>query len=148
MHVVVSYKHFIFHKKVIRSLDKGVTYRSRSAAFYSRFYGLCVILGDPCTLLVTDYGETFQLSVPICDHKTSSNTMAFESLVALEGNGKGEKEKKRKKHVDKFYVILVVSYPFSNPVFCICICFDGLVIIAQCTATFSDLSCSPEFRYY
>ena len=29
---------------------------------------------------------------------------------------------------------------------CICICFDGVVITAQCTATFSDLLCSPEFR--
>ena len=32
--------------------------------------------------------------------------------------------------------------------FCICICFDGVVIAAQCTATFSELLCSPEFRYY
>ena len=26
--------------------------------------------------------------------------------------------------------------------------FDGVVITAQCTATFSDILCSPEFRYY
>ena len=32
--------------------------------------------------------------------------------------------------------------------YCICICFDWVVIAAQCTATFSDLLCSPEFRYY
>ena len=29
-----------------------------------------------------------------------------------------------------------------------CICFDGVVITAQCTATFSDLLCSSKFRYY
>ena len=29
-----------------------------------------------------------------------------------------------------------------------CICFDGVVITAQYTATFSDLLRSPEFRYY
>ena len=27
-------------------------------------------------------------------------------------------------------------------------CIDGVVIAAQCTATFSDLLCSHEFRYY
>ena len=27
-------------------------------------------------------------------------------------------------------------------------CFDGMLIAAQCTATFSDLMCSPKFRYY
>ena len=27
-------------------------------------------------------------------------------------------------------------------------CFDGVFIAAQCTATFLDLLCSPEFRYY
>ena len=27
-------------------------------------------------------------------------------------------------------------------------CVEGVVIAAQCTATFSDLLCSPEFRYY
>ena len=33
--------------------------------------------------------------------------------------------------------------------FCVfCICFGGVVITAQCTETFSDLLCSPEFRYY
>ena len=31
---------------------------------------------------------------------------------------------------------------------CICICFDEGVTTVQCTATFSDLLCSPEFRYY
>ena len=29
-----------------------------------------------------------------------------------------------------------------------CICIDGVIIAAQCTATFSDLLCSPKFRYY
>ena len=29
-----------------------------------------------------------------------------------------------------------------------CICFEGVEIAAQCTATFSDLLCSHEFRYY
>ena len=32
--------------------------------------------------------------------------------------------------------------------YCICICFDGVVVTAQCTVIFSDLLCSPEFRYY
>ena len=27
--------------------------------------------------------------------------------------------------------------------FCICICFDGMVIAAQCTATFSKIYCAP-----
>ena len=27
-------------------------------------------------------------------------------------------------------------------------CIDGVVIAAQCTATFQDILCSPEFRYY
>ena len=27
-------------------------------------------------------------------------------------------------------------------------CIKGVVIAAQCTTTFSDLLCSPEFRYY
>ena len=27
-------------------------------------------------------------------------------------------------------------------------CNDGVFIAAQCTATFSDLLCTPEFRYY
>ena len=31
---------------------------------------------------------------------------------------------------------------------CLLFCIDGVVIAAQCTATFSDLLCSPEFRYY
>ena len=33
-------------------------------------------------------------------------------------------------------------------VFVFCICFKGEVIASQCTATFSRLLCSPEFRYY
>ena len=44
-----------------------------------------------------------------------------------------------------FWMSFLIS---SNFFFCIRICFDGVVIIAQCTATFSDLLCSPEFRYY
>ena len=30
----------------------------------------------------------------------------------------------------------------------ICICFDRVIITAQCTAAFSDLLCSPKCRYY
>ena len=41
------------------------------------------------------------------------------------------------------------SEPRGNTSYiCVCICYDGVVITAQCTATFSDLLCSPEFRYY
>ena len=37
----------------------------------------------------------------------------------------------------------------SIVLYCIVLyCIDGVVIAAQCTATFSDPLCSPEFRYY
>ena len=50
-----------------------------------------------------------------------------------------------------FLFILTVTFCHGLQVsiwICICISFDGVVITAQCTATFSDLLCSPEFRYY
>ena len=43
----------------------------------------------------------------------------------------------------RFTVLIIFLFP---KIFCIC--FDGVVIAAQCTATFSDLLCSPEFSYY
>jgi hypothetical protein len=39
----------------------------------------------------------------------------------------------------------VLCVIFLNNLHCICICFDGADITAQCTVTFSDLLCSPEF---
>ena len=42
-----------------------------------------------------------------------------------------------------FYFILSVHFF----IYYFCICFDGVVIGAQCTAIFSDLLCFPEFGY-
>ena len=43
---------------------------------------------------------------------------------------------------------LLGSYLIWLKIVFFCICFDGVVIAAQCTATFEALLCFPEFRYY
>ena len=54
-------------------------------------------------------------------------------------------QRKRYKFTLENGITLHIKYTL---VFSVCICFDGVVIATQCTATFEDLLCSLEFRYY
>ena len=39
----------------------------------------------------------------------------------------------------------LITHTYTHTLYCF---FKGVVIAAHCTATFSELLCSPEFRYY
>ena len=72
-----------------------------------------------------------EVTICICSFKQKLRKIAYTGF-----------ELRTSFNVPKKIILLIIII-----IIWICICFDGVAIAAQCTATFSDLLFSPEFKY-